>query len=263
MKKKCKYEGIMIDTHAHLLCYDNVDELISNMKADGLDAIVNIGTTVKDSIDGQKLAAANKNVFTSVGIYPEFAGDVTDDDLAEIERLAMLDKVVAIGEIGLDYHREGYDKVKQKELFIRQLEIADSVGLPFCIHCRGAADDVYEVLSSNKHLINHSGLMHCYSEGKEWVKKFVDLGLYISFSGNITFKKSDRSFLKDIPTNRILVETDAPYLSPEPFRGRRNEPKKVRFVIEKIAAELGISFEDFEKITTENAKRFYFKMMQK
>ena len=252
----------MIDTHAHLLCFEDADRLISNMKDDGLSAVVNIGTTVKDSIEGHKLALENPNIFATVGIYPEFANDVTVQDLAEIERLSKLDKVVAIGEIGLDYHRDGFDKIKQKELFVKQLEIADAAGLPFCIHCREAAEDVYEVLSSNKHLINHSGLMHCYSEGAEWIQKFVDLGLYISFSGNITFRKSDRSFLKHIPIDRIVVETDAPYLSPEPFRGRRNEPKNVRFIIEKIASELGMSFKELEKITTENARRFYFKMMQ-
>ena len=99
--------------------------------------------------------------------------------------------------------------------------------------------------------------MHCYSEGKDWVQKFLDLGLYISFSGNITFRKSDRSFLKDIPLDRILVETDSPYLSPEPIRGRVNEPKNVRYIIDKIALEIGISGDKLEKITTENAKRFY------
>ena len=102
--------------------------------------------------------------------------------------------------------------------------------------------------------------MHCYSEGVDWIDKFVDLGLYISFSGNITFRKSDRSFLKQIPLDRIVVETDAPYLSPEPLRGRRNYPKNVKFVAEKIANEIGVDVDEFEHITTENAKRFYFKI---
>ena len=167
--------------------------------------------------------------------------------------------MVAIGEIGLDYHYN-YDKKSQKELFVKQLELADRLGLPFCIHCRDAANDVFEILNENKHLINHSGLMHCYSEGKEWFEKFLGLGLYLSFSGNITFRKTDRSFLKDVPLDRILVETDAPYLSPEPLRGRRNYPKNVKFVAEKIANEIGVDVDEFEHITTENAKRFYFKI---
>lgn len=250
----------MIDTHAHLNSFNNLDEMIENMSADGLEYIVNIGTTVKDSKQGIKFAEKYEKVYTTVGIYPEFSLDIKPEALDVIEKLAEHEKVVAIGEIGLDYHREGFDKVSQKELFVKQLEIADKHGIPFCIHCREAAEDVYEVLKENKHLINHSGLMHCYSEGKEWVQKFIDLGLYISFSGNITYKKSDRSFLKDLPLDRILIETDAPYLSPEPLRGRRNEPKNVRLTMEKIASEIGISADELEKITTENARRFYFKI---
>lgn len=167
---------------------------------------------------------------------------------------------MAIGEIGLDYHNADYDKVSQREIFIKQLEIADSLGLPFCIHCRNAVEDLYEILSTHKHLINHSGLMHCYSEGGEWVHKFLDLGLYISFSGTITFKKNDRSFLKEIPLDKIVVETDAPYLTPEPFRGRRNSPAMVKYTAKKIAEELKIDYDEFDKIVTKNAKTFYFKM---
>ena len=244
----------MIDTHAHLLMLEN--NVIENMKADDMDYIVNIGTTLEDSIQGIELASKNEKVYTTVGIYPEYSVDTTDEDLKKLEEFAKNKKVVAIGEIGLDYHYE-YDKESQKKLFVKQLEIADRLALPFCIHCRDAASDVFDILKENKHLINHSGLMHCYSEGKEWFEKFLELGLYLSFSGNITFRKSDRSFLKDIPLDRILVETDSPYLSPEPVRGRKNEPKNVKYVIEKIASELNISAEELKKITTENAKRFY------
>ena len=250
----------MIDTHAHLSYYDNLDELALRMSDDGLDFIVNIGTTVADSKQGIGFAEKYEKVYTTVGIYPEYSLDIKSDALEIIEILAKHEKVVAIGEIGLDYHREGYDKESQKELFVKQLEMADRLGLPFCIHCRDAAEDVYSILKENQHLINHSGLMHCYSEGKEWVQKFIDLGLYISFSGNITYKKSDRSFLKDLPLDKILVETDAPYLSPEPLRGRRNEPKNVRLTMERIASEIGVPAEELEKITTENARRFYFKI---
>ena len=250
----------MIDTHAHLLCYENKDELINSMESDGLSIIVNVGTTLKDSIEGIEIAKKHKNIYTTVGIYPEYAGETTQDDIDQIKKLATQDKVVAIGEIGLDYHNEGFDAKKQKELFIKQLEIANDAGLPFCIHCRGAVEDVYQILSSHKHLLKHSGLMHCYSEGKDWVQKFIGLGMYISFSGNITFRKSDRSFLKDVPLDRLLVETDAPYLSPEPVRGRKNEPKNVAFVAKRIAQEIGLSFEELEKITTENALRFYYKI---
>ena len=246
----------MIDTHAHLLSLENSEDIIKNMAENELDFIVNIGTTVEDSKQGVELSEKYERVYTTVGIYPEFSLETTEDDLKIIEELAKKDKVVAIGEIGLDYHNE-FDKDSQKLLFIKQLEIADRLGLPFCVHCRNSAEDVYEILSENKHLIKNSGLMHCYSEGKDWFKKFLDLGLYLSFSGNITYKKSDRTFLKEIPLDRILVETDSPYLTPEPFRGRINDPKNVQLIIAKIASEIGLSVDELKKITTENAIKFY------
>lgn len=251
----------MIDTHAHLYMFeDNGKNIIDNMESNNLQRIVTIGTNVLDSKQNIEIATANDNIYATVGIYPEYAGEVTDEDLFQIEQLAKNEKVVAIGEIGLDFHNENYDKAAQIELLIKQLEMADRLGLPFCIHCRNAGEELYRVLSDNKNLINHSGLMHCYSEGKDMVKKFLDLGLYISFSGNITYKNSDRSFLKEIPLDRILVETDSPFLSPMPFRGQRNEPKNVKYVIDKIAIELGMNPKELEMITEKNAKSFYFKM---
>ena len=160
----------MIDTHAHLLLFDEKQEIIDTMNEDGLEVVVNIGTTIEDSIQGIELANRNKNIYTTVGIYPEFSTTTTEDDLKKLKELAKNEKVVAIGEIGLDYHYEQYDSKSQKELFVKQLEIANEVGIPFCIHCRQAASDVYEILSTHKHLINHAGLMHCYSEGGEWAK---------------------------------------------------------------------------------------------
>ena len=250
----------MIDTHAHLLYFDDVDNIINSMGEQGLEKIVTIGTTIEDSLDSIKLAEKYENVYATVGIYPEYSNLTNEEDFDKLKEMAKHEKVVAIGEIGLDYHNEVYDKEAQKKLLIRQLEIADEFGLPFCIHCRKAVSDLYEILNSHKHLIRHSGLMHCYSEGKDWVQKFIELGMYISFSGNITYKKSDRSFLKNIPLDRIVVETDAPYLTPEPFRGRENRPEKVRLTAKAIADEIGISYEDFDKIVTKNAKKFYFKM---
>jgi len=247
----------IFDTHAH---YDdeafNEDrfDLLNIMMENNVKYIINQGVDIKSSLDSISLAEKYSYIYAAVGIHPLDVKKM--EDISKIEELAKHEKVVAIGEIGLDYYYD-YDKPSQKELFIKQLEIADRLNLPFCIHCRDAASDVFEILSENKHLINHSGLMHCYSEGKEWFDKFLGLGLYLSFSGNITYKKSDRTFLKDIPLDRILIETDSPYLSPEPVRGRKNEPKNVRFVIEKIASEIGVSSEELKKITTENAKKFY------
>lgn len=250
----------MFDTHAHLLYFDEVDEIINSMNSDGLDNIVTIGTTIEDSEDSLKLAEKYNNIYATVGIYPEYANLTTEEDFERLKELAKHEKVVAIGEIGLDYHTDIFDAEAQQKLFIRQLEIADELGLPFCIHCRKAVEDVYKILSEHKHLIRYGGIMHCYSEGKDWVHKFLELGMYISFSGNITYKKSDRSFLKEIPLDRIVVETDAPYLTPEPYRGKENRPAYVNLVAQRIADELEMSFEEFDKIVTKNAKRVYFKI---
>ena len=251
----------MIDTHAHIYMFDeDGKEIIERMEDDNLDAIVTIGTDVEDSKKNIEIAEKYENVYATVGIYPEFASKISDEDLAEIEKIAKHEKVVAIGEIGLDFHNEGFDKEKQIDLLIKQLKMADRLGLPICLHCRSAGEDLYRVLFENKKYLNHSGIMHCYSEGKDWFQKFLELGLYLSFSGNITYKKSDRSFLKDIPLDKILVETDSPYLSPEPLRGRRNEPKNVRHIIDKIAFEVGVSPAEMERITTKNAKTLYFKI---
>ncbi len=246
----------MIDTHCHLLKLD-AKNVIENMQKDGLDKLITISTTLEDSEKNIELAKTCENVFVAVGIYPEYAENITDNDLNKLEALCKNKKVVAIGEIGLDYHTEGFNKQAQKDLFSKQLKLAGKLNLPYCVHCRNAASDVYQILKEQKQALGVNGLMHCYSEGSSFVDKFVELGMYISFSGNITFKNSDRSFLKRIPLNKLLVETDAPYLSPEPLRGRPNEPKNTKYVLLKIADELGLSVQELESITTENAKRFY------
>jgi len=252
---------MLIDTHCHLFNEDyDIDKVIFDAYENGVCYFILGSSDMKDNFGNISLCEKYPNIYTTLGFHPSEASKLIDSDISLLEEYLGCNKVVGIGEIGLDYHAENYDKDKQIEIFVKQLEIADRLGLPFCVHCRNAVDDVYQTLLNNKHLINHSGLMHCYSEGKDWFRKFLDLGLYISFSGNITFKKNDRSFLKNIDLNKLLVETDSPYLSPEPFRGRVNRPKNVRYVIEKIASEIGLSFDELEKITTENAKRFYFKI---
>jgi len=250
----------MIDAHAHLLNekYDG-NAVISSMQDDKLDCIVNIGTDVADSAAGAELAKRNKNVFSTAGIHPEYADKTTDADLKIIDELASRPKVVAIGEIGLDYHygADEMQKQKQKWLFAKQIKIASKHGLPIVIHCRDAADDVLEILRENKHLLGGGVVMHCYSEGARYVKDFAELGCYFSFTGNITFKKVDRSFLKDIAKNKIMVETDAPWLSPEPLRGTINYPKNVWLTAQKIADELCMPLDEFDKIATSNTKKFY------
>ncbi len=251
---------MIIDTHCHLISEGvEKEKILANLEADGLERIVNIGTDVNDSRAGVEVANQNARVFTTVGIHPEYAGEVTDADLDEIDRLASEKKVVAIGEIGLDYHYETNNKEKQKEVFEKQITIAKKHGLPICIHTRDASEDTYQILKNRRADIVDC-IIHCFSDTREYLEKFLALGFYISFSGNITFKKRDRSFIKDIPLDKILVETDSPYLSPEPFRGQKNEPSRVKYVALKLADEYQMSYEEFTKHTNENSYNVYKKM---
>lgn len=250
----------MIDAHAHLLSENlSADDIIQNMDSCGLSHIINIGTNVIDSIDGVELAEKNEKIYATVGIHPEYVYNVDQLDLQTIDILAKKNKVVAIGEIGLDYHYGAKEEEKelQQKLFALQIDIAYKNHLPIVIHCRDAAEDVLKVLRQNLDKLKYGLSMHCYSEGAQYLKEFLNLGAYISFTGNITYKKSDRSFLKDIPLDKIMVETDCPYLSPEPLRGTINQPKNVLITAQKIADCLQISLKEFEKITEANSLKFF------
>jgi TatD DNase family protein len=272
---------MFIDIHAHInneRCENEVAEVVSRAKNANVEKIVCVGCDVESCKSALELSEKFENVYASIGIHPNNVLEYTQEVETLLRSAKNNKKVVAIGEIGLDYYDLDWqlDQVKhqfpevqiskeefiakQKEVFIKQLELANEIGLPIMIHMRDATSDTLKILEENPCFVENGGLMHCYSEGKDWVQRFLDLGMYISFSGNITYKKSDRSFLKDIPLDKILVETDAPYLTPEPFRGKRNKPEKVRMTAKMIAGEIGISYEEFDKIVTKNAKMFYFKM---
>lgn len=252
---------MLIDSHAHILYEDtNTKEIVDNMKADGLEKIVTIGTTAEISLKASEFVKNNKDVYCAVGIHPDYADEVTDKDLEIIDKLANEEKVVAIGEIGLDYHVGDQNKEKQKDLFVKQILIAKKHNLPICIHTRNAPWDTYQILKEHKDDLVLPSIMHCYSEGGAYAKLFLNLGFCLSFSGNITYKKSDRSFLKTVPLDRILVETDSPFLAPEPLRGTRNQPKNVAITAQKVADCLEMDFEKFCNITVENTYRVYKKM---
>lgn len=251
---------MLFDSHAHLLLLDDKEKTINNMQEDNLAFIINAGTTLDDSKRGVDLAQANKNVYAMIAIYPEYASDYSDAVDSEIDKLAKNDKVVAFGEIGLDYHSEGYDKEKQKEVFVHQIKLAYKNNLPICIHCRNAASDVYEILKENKYIFEKGVLLHCFSEDMEYTKKFAELGCYFSFSGNITYKKVDTDRVKAIDINKILIETDSPYLSPMPVRGTKNFPANVKYTAQKIADILQMDCLKFQEIAIKNAKTFFKKI---
>ena len=239
----------MIDTHCHLDCIDNVEEIIKNF--DGI-----IITSGCDDISNKKvieLANKYKNVFVTLGIHPE-----------EVDKPYNLDyiiqnvdnpKIVGIGEIGLDYHYVKDNIEKQKDLFRKQLDIATKYNLPVVVHSRDAIEDTYNILSEYK----LKGSIHCFSSSLEMAKKFIDLGYKIGVGGVVTFKngKKLREVVNGIDIKDILTETDSPYLSPEPNRGKINNPSNVFYVIKEIVNIKEISFEDVKKITVDNAKKVF------
>lgn len=191
------------------------------------------------------------------GISPNDIEDYNNESLKLIEELAKNKKVVAIGEIGLDYYWEKENKELQKEAFIKQIELANKLGKPIVIHTREAVADTIDILK-NKIQVEKKGIFHCCPLNPELVKEGVKLGFYISFSGNVTFKnaKSERA-VKEVPLDKLLIETDSPYLSPEPLRGKRNDSRNVKFVAEKISNILERDIEDIAKITYENTNKIF------
>ena len=249
----------MIDTHAHLQD-KRLDEkqIIANMKNDGLTKIICVGFDLFTSERGIEIAKDNENVFASVGIHPNSAFEAKDGDLDRIFELSKEKKVVAIGEIGLDYFHKFSDKDTQKHFLIKQLDLLAQTNLPAIFHLRDAYLDMQNIINEHKHKIKSGAVMHCFSGSIETAKFYCDLGYHISFGGAVSFKNAKcDEIIKSIPLDRLLVETDCPWMSPEPMRGKTNEPKNVRFVINKIASVLGKSFLEIEKITSDNAKKLF------
>jgi TatD DNase family protein len=205
------------------------------------------------------LAEKYPSVYFGTGCHPSDINGLDDKEFERISALTSHPKCVAVGEIGLDYYWQPYDKEKQIDGFIRQLELAKYSKLPVSIHSRDATADMLKVLKDNADKLVYGGVMHCFSGSVETAKELLKLGLYISFAGPLTFKKAPK--LQEaallIPRDRLLIETDSPYLAPEPMRGRRNEPTHVRFVAEKIAALRCISVEEVAEAITHNAMNVY------
>lgn len=253
-----------IDSHCHLTDkrYDSVEQLVCESLQRGVSTLVDVGFDKNSSVLAKNNGEAFENVYFLAGLHPSESLTYTQNDLQIIQSLLSHKKCLGVGEIGLDYHYEGYDKKKQIELFENQIEIAYKNNLPIAIHSRDCSKDMLEVLQSNKNLIKGL-LMHCYSESLEQSKNYLDLGGYFAFGGVITFKNSKKEdIIKAIPIDRLLVETDAPYMSPEPFRGRTNYPYNVVLVYEKLASILNIDVNFLCAKVRDNFKRLFKKVGQ-
>lgn len=254
----------LFDTHCHLddeRFNEDREELIENLRKEGVDRLVTAGYSLEGSKRAVELSEKYDFIFSTVGISPNDVPETMeelDEELKQIEELYMnAKKIVAVGEIGLDYHWNTENKDIQKKAFIKQIELANKLNLPIQIHTRDAVMDTLEILKN--HLVNKKGIFHCCPFNRELVKEGLKLGFYISFAGPTTFKNSKNAseIIQLVPDDKMLVETDSPYLSPEPFRGKRNDPRNVQYIIKKIAELKEKSFEDIEKIVYENANRIF------
>lgn len=223
---------------------------VTEMAVVGFDAV-----TISKSLE---LSQSYSGIYSIIGWHPTEAGSYTSEIEDRIVRHLQDKKVVALGEIGLDYHWMEDPKDVQEKVFRRQLAIAREQNLPVSIHTRDVMEDTYAILK-DEHVETIGGIMHSFSGDTEWMERFLDLGMHISLSGVVTFKKAIdvQKVAKEVPLNRLLVETDAPYLTPVPYRGKRNEPGYTRFVAEKIAELREQSFEEVAKATTENAHHLF------
>lgn len=256
---------MLIDTHCHLDFPDfeaERDAIIERAAAAGVAQMVTISTRVKRFDTVLAIAEAYTNVFCSVGTHPHNADEELDITTEDLVRLSSHPKVVAIGEAGLDYFYDNAPRDAQAEGLRRHIAAARQTGLPLVIHSRSADEDMAAILTEESGKGAFPFLLHCFSSGPDLARVGVELGGYVSFSGILTFPKSQeiRDIAKTIPRDRMIVETDAPYLAPKPFRGKRNEPAFVAHTADVLAETIGVSPKEIAEITTDNAFRIFSKM---
>ncbi|WP_436374392.1 TatD family hydrolase [Cytobacillus sp. BC1816] len=252
---------MFFDTHAHLNAEqynEDLQEVIDRALNEGISNIVVVGFDRPTIEKAMELTEKYDFIYTSVGWHPVDAIDMTEDDLQWIEELSSHPKVVALGEMGLDYYWDKSPKDIQQEVFRKQIRLAKKVKLPIVIHNRDATADIVEILKEEG-AGEVGGIMHCFSGSAEIAKECVDMNFFISLGGPVTFKnaKKPKEVADVIPLEKLLIETDCPYLTPHPFRGKRNEPSYVKLVAEQIAEIKGLSVEEVAQATTENAKKLF------
>lgn len=252
---------MIFESHAH---YDDEafdadrEELLGSMQKAGISRIVNVGASLRGVKDTVELMEKYPFLYGAVGIHPDEVGELNEERLEWLRSMCALEKTVAVGEIGLDYYWDKMPRQTQKEWFVRQLALAKEVDLPVIIHSREAAKDTFEIMKS-EHAHTTGGVIHCFSNSREMARDYLDLGYYIGIGGVVTFKNARvmKEVAAYVPLDRILVETDCPYLAPTPFRGKRNSSLYLPYIIEEIARLKGISAQEVEETTYQNAMRMY------
>lgn len=258
---------MLVDTHCHIndeRLLPNAKAIVESLPADGIGRAVVVGSDRLSSETAVKLAAEYDSVYALIGVHPHEAKEACESDFLWIEKIAIENqKVVGIGEIGLDYYYDLSPRSVQAQVFVRQLELANALKLPISIHLRDAYGDMMKLLKDNRDKLEYGVLLHCYSGSPEYAKELLRLAdIYFAFGGTLTFKNNVNAVetVKILPTDKILLETDSPYLAPVPMRGKTNLPNYVKFVAQRLTEILGITAEETEKITTENAYRLFSRL---
>lgn len=252
---------MIFETHAH---YDDEafaedrEMLLAELPGKGIGRVVNIGASLTSCETTLKLMEKYPHIYGAIGIHPSETAELNEENFSRLKTWCMHEKCVAVGEIGLDYHWPEPERAIQKKWFIRQLELARELKLPVVIHSRDAAKDTVDIMKE-QHAEEMGGIIHCFSYTKETAKLFLDMGFYFGIGGVITFKnaKKLKEAVEFIPLEKIVVETDSPYLAPEPNRGKRNNSLNLPYIIDEIAAIKQVPREEVEKITWENAEKIY------
>jgi TatD DNase family protein len=255
---------MLVDHHCHLDYPDlaqNREDVLARAKAAGVGRLVTISTLIRNYDTNREIAEATPEISFTVGTHPHRAHEELDISVSEIVRLAQHPKCVGIGEAGLDYFYDKSPRDAQRQGFINHIAAARESGLPLVIHSRDADEDMAAILEAEMQRGAFSAVLHCFTGGADLARRAVAIGLYVSFSGVITFKKNDalRAIAAEVPMDRVLVETDAPFLAPEPFRGKRNEPAYVVHTAAALARVKGVTDAEIAAVTTENFHRLYAK----
>ena len=250
---------MFFDTHAHLndeRFDEDREHLINSFKEFGISNTCEIGFDLPSSKKAIELSEKYDFIYAVVGVHPHDASTLTDEGLLELEKMLLCEKAVALGEIGLDYYYDNSERDVQRYWFMRQAELAKSLNCSISVHTRDAMEDTINILKAHA---SGDGIIHCYSGSKESAKILLDMGYYLSFAGPVTFKNASTALevIKYVPTERMLIETDSPYLAPVPYRGKRNCPIYVSEVAKKIAEIKGMELDEVAKITSDNAKKVY------
>ena len=256
---------MIIDSHCHLTderLFPLVDDIVPHLEENGLESVITVGYDLPSSQLGVDIAKKYEKVYAMVGMHPHDSQYMTTEMYDIFRDLAQSEKVVAIGEIGLDYHYDLSPREIQQRVFKEQIELAHSLKLPIALHVREAYGDTVNILEDCKHLLDNGVLLHCYSGSSEMVKVFSKYDCYFAFGGPITFKNAVHNIesLKAVPLDRLLFETDAPYMTPVPFRGKTNEPKYTALVVDKASEVLGIDKTELIKISNKNTKTLFYRM---